>query len=210
MRGRRLILRRHDLAWIDPGIDPGSIISTHVGATLEWIRLLHPLVVTRQPAIEGDAIALGYTLAPGRKRIALTVPRSGIIHRARPLLLDDAIGHAPEDWHAGMQRVQEICDSAGAVARVYGSLSTQAFTGENCLSRESDLDLLLECNEHTRFEELLQALESVRHPRLDGEILMPSGWAVAWRELLNAKSVLAKSDSEVRLFPAREYLAGKC
>ena len=203
-------LHRHDLVWIDPGIDSVSIATPDLDEALYWIRLQHPLVVSRQPAMERNSIALGFTLSPKRTRISLSVPKASIIHRMRPLLLADAIEHAPEGWHEGILGILDICESTGAVARVYGSLSSQAFTNQDYLDEGSDLDLLLECNKHTRFDDLLPALESIRFPKLDGEIRMPNGWAVAWRELSKTASVLAKSDSEVRLFPVREFLAGKC
>lgn len=203
-------LHRHDLVWLDPGMDSDSIATPNLVEALYWIRLQHPLVVTRQPAMKGDSIALGFTLSPKRTRISLSVPKASIIHRMRPLLLADAIEHAPISWHEGMKKILDVCESAGAAARVYGSLSFQAFTNQDYLDEESDLDLLLECNEHTRFDDLLPALKSISLPKLDGEIKMPNGWAVAWRELSITASVLAKSDSEVRLFPAREFLAGKC
>lgn len=205
-------LRRHDLVWLDPGVDVGRFVAAaeHVDCARSWVERGRPLVVARQsePAA-ADPLILGFTQpsAPARTRIALRAPRAAIIRHSRPLLLLDAIDHAPRNWRAGIYSLHARCAKAGAVTRVYGSLSSQAFTGASFLDAASDLDLLLECSEATRLHALLAALETfpLQTPRIDGEILAPSGWAVAWRELAGAvragtpRQVLAKSDCETRL-----------
>lgn len=207
-------LRRHDLVWLDPGVDVGRFVAAaeHVDCARSWVERGRPLVVARQsePAA-ADPLILGFTQpsAPARTRIALRAPRAAIIRHSRPLLLLDAIDHAPRSWRAGIYSLHALCAKAGAVPRVYGSLSSQAFTGASFLDAASDLDLLLECSEATRLHALLAALETfpLQTPRIDGEILAPTGWAVAWRELAGAvragtpRQVLAKSDCETRLIP---------
>jgi phosphoribosyl-dephospho-CoA transferase len=205
------IMQRHDLVWLDPDIDAGAVAADNPEAALHWIRQRHPLVFTRQPATQGaDQLALGFTQPLTRTRISLRAPRAAVIHRMRPLLLPDAMDHAPDSWRENMFSLQQLCENAGTVARVYGSLSSHAFTGENCLDEESDLDLLLECSRQTKFDLLLAGLEAIRCPKIDGEILMPTGWAVAWRELFQQKEksaqVLAKSNREVRLLPVHQFL----
>ncbi|GAO34759.1 phosphoribosyl-dephospho-CoA transferase [Sulfuricella sp. T08] len=205
---------RHDLVWLDPGIDAGRFVAAaeHVDCARNWVKQGRPLVVARQPepvAGQTDPLILGFTLysAPARKRITLRASRAAIIRHSRPLLLLDTIDHAPRSWRTGIYSLHALCAKAGAVPRVYGSLSSQAFTGAKFLDEASDLDLLLECNETTQLHALLAALEAfpVQTPRIDGEILAPTGWAVAWRELAGAiraetpRQVLAKSDCETRL-----------
>lgn len=212
-------LHRHDLVWLDPSIDAGELTASaeHARYARDWMERGWPLVVARQsePIPEqGNLLALGFTLpsAPVRKRIALCAPRAAILRHSRPLSLMDAINHAPRSWRAGMFSLQALCAETGAVPRVYGSLSSQAFTGTSYLDAASDLDLLLVCSEATQHLELLAALETFPRlsPRIDGEILMPTGWAVAWRELAEAvragapRQVLAKSDHETRLIPVDE------
>lgn len=209
-------LRRHDLVWLDPGIDAGRFVAAaeHAHCARDWVERGWPLVVARQSepaARQANQLTLGFTppSAPARKRIALRASRAAIIRHSRPLLLLDAIDHAPRSWRAGIYSLHALCAKAGAVVRVYGSLSSQAFTGASFLDKASDLDLLLECGEATRLHELLAALETfpLQTPRIDGEILAPTGWAVAWRELAEAvragtpRQVLAKSDCETRLIP---------
>lgn len=216
-------LRRHDLVWLDPAIDAGAFASAEQAEhARRWVQQCRPLVVARQSdaaIIQADQLNLGFTLpsAPARTRISLRVPRAAIIRHSRPLLLPDAIEHAPHSWRDGMSSLHELCTKAGAVARVYGSLSSQACTGEIYVDAASDLDLLLECSEHTRLDELLAALESfpLQPLRIDGEILAQSGWAVAWRELAAALSsatpckVLAKSDCDARLIPVEQFFAAQ-
>lgn len=212
-------LRRHDLVWLDLAGDAGAfaVAAEQAGHARSWVQQGRPLVVARQsePAPkQADLLNLGFTLpsAPLRTRIALRAPRAAIIRHTRPLPLPDAIGHAPHSWRDGMSSLHDLCTKAGAVARVYGSLSSQAYSGEIYVDTASDLDLLLECGPHTRLGELLAALE--RFPaqtlRIDAEILAQSGWAVAWRELAAALrsatpcKVLAKSDCDARLIPVEQ------
>jgi len=213
-------LRRHDLVWLDPGVDVGRFVAAaeHVDCARRWVEQGRPLVVARQsePAA-ADPLILGFTQpsAPARTRIALRAPRAAIIRHSRPLLLLDAIDHAPRSWRAGIYSLHALCTKAGAVPRVYGSLSSQAFTGASFLDAASDLDLLLECSETTQLHALLAALETfpLQTPRIDGEILAPTGWAVAWRELARAlradtpQQVLAKSNCETRLISVDQLFA---
>jgi len=116
-----------------------------------------------------------------------------------------------------MHQLLRLCEETCAVARVYGSLSSQIATAENYLDAASDLDLLIECNENTQIHILLAALEafSSQTPRIDGEILIPAGWAVALRELAAAirtgtpHQVLAKSDRETRLIPVSQLFTSR-
>ena len=214
--------RRHDLVWLDPGVDAGRFVGAagHAVRARNWVKQGRPLVVARQsePAAgQAGQLILGFTpqSAPMRKRIALRAPRAAIIRHSRPLLLLDAIDHAPRIWRPGMYSLHALCAKTGAVPRVYGSLSAQAFTGASYLDEASDLDLLLECSEATQVHALLAALETfpLQTPRIDGEILAPTGWAVAWRELAGAiragtpRQVLAKSDGETRLIPVDQVFA---
>lgn len=212
--------RRHDLVWLDPSVDAGRFAAAaeHVDCARSWVKQGRPLVVARQSeAAAADPLILGFTPppAPARKRVALRAPRAAIIRHSRPLLLLDAIDHAPRSWRTGIYSLHALCAKAGAVTRVYGSLSSQAFTGASFLDAASDLDLLLECSESTRLDVLLAALEAfpLQTPRIDGEILAPTGWAVAWRELAGAiragtpRQVLAKSDCETRLIAVDQLFA---
>ena len=209
----QVYFRRHDLVWLDPAMHSAWFASDgEADPARTWIKRGFPLVVARQTedhACLSDQIILGFTLpsAPVRTRVSLRANRAAIIRHARPLLLADAIDHAPKSWRDSLKLLHVLFTNTVTEARTYGSLSSQIFTGMNYLDEKSDLDLLLECGEITKLRELLLALESFspNHPRLDGEIVFPSGWAVAWREFAVAlrngvpRKVLAKSDREISL-----------
>jgi phosphoribosyl-dephospho-CoA transferase len=206
--------RRHDLAWLDPDTDAAAYAVNAGDKELvcNWVNHSWPLVVARQSAAAGqsDPVArqagqmlLGFTLpsAPARKRVALRISYS------RPLLLKDAITYAPQEWRHHLTLVSEICANHAVEARVYGSLSTQAYTGQTYLDASSDVDVLFECSKDTELHKLFSELHTLKKhkPHLDGEIVATTGWAVSWRELaaaLQAKTpvkLLAKSYNEARL-----------
>jgi len=206
--------RRHDLVWLDPDADMAALLGDdeHAEIASSWIRQNWPLVVARQPdeaARQAGYMQLGITLpsAPARSRVSLRVPHTAIITYSRPLLLKDAIAYAPQAWRDQLVAVSEICEVNTVVARVYGSLSTQAFTSQNYVDESSDVDVLFECSKDTQLRKLFDGLQALAEqtPRLDGEVIATSGWAVAWRELAAALSagtqgkVLAKSYNETRL-----------
>lgn len=213
-------LCRHDLVWLDSDLDVDSfaVDDEQAGLVHNWIKQGRPLVVARQcdpRVIASNQVVLGFTLPPLRTRVRVHAPRTAVTHTTRPLLLCDAMAYAPVSWLASMNRVQALCEKTAAVARVYGSLSSQAVTQDNYIDAGSDLDLLIECNKYTQVHELLMALEGLPStmPRIDGEIFMSTGWSVAWRELAAAirtgtpSDVLVKSDSETRMMRISDFLS---
>lgn len=218
-------MRRHDLVWLDPGAPPRQWHAAP-GDTAElgaWIARRLPLVVARRPAAPPPGrenwIALGFTL-PGRgprRRITVAASPAAIACRRPPLSLDEAIEHAPGSWRTGMQDLLRACRTAGLAARVYGSIATQIFCREPCLRPDSDLDLLMDCADNGRVRAALALLRAFAppRPRLDGELRLANGWAVAWRELAAAiegpphARVMAKSDTAVALVAADQLLAAK-
>ena len=214
-----LRFHRHDLVWLDPEIDAGLFAEAgQSDLARAWVDRALPLVVARQSAAlatQPQQIILGFTLpsAPARTRVTLRAERAAIIRHTRPLPLTEAIKHAPHSWLPGLNSLTALCARTNTVARVYGSLSSEAYSGQPYLDAASDLDLLLECTHDTKLRELLFELENFPHalPRIDGEVLSASGWAVAWRELAaalradTARQVLAKSDTEARLISPDEF-----
>lgn len=212
-------LRRHDLIWLDPGVDAGLFAAVgQRDLARDWVQQGFPLVVARQSnelAGEANQVMLGFTLpsAPMRTRVMLRADRTAIIRHSRPLPLLETMQYAPASWRAGLDRLHTLLERTGTEARVYGSLSFETLTGKRYLDAASDLDLLLECGDATMLRELLAGLEDfpLPIPRLDGEILAASGWAVAWRELASAvrtdtpRQVLAKSDCDARLIFVEEF-----
>jgi phosphoribosyl-dephospho-CoA transferase len=212
--------QRHDLIWLDPKMDAGLFAAANqADIARSWVTQGFPLVVARQSAAlaaGSNQIVLGFTLpsAPMRTRVTLYADRAAIVRHSRPLLLIDTIQHAPENWQAGLKKLHALFEKNCTVARVYGSLSSEVITGKPYIDAASDLDLLLEYGDADKLPELLAELEncSLSEPRIDGEILSASGWAVAWHELASAlrtgapRQVLAKSNCEVRLIPIDEFI----
>lgn len=207
--------RRHDLAWLTPAASLARVgVAEADRAELRaWVDRRLPLVVGRQDGQPGG-LCLGFTL-PGtgpRRRVAVRVPQAAILLHGAPPPLEDMSSYGPEDWQAHLGQVARVFRQAGLTPRVYGSLVTQAFSGETCLRPGSDVDLLIDCRHR---DEALAALAILaRHgdgpPRLDGELRMPHGWAVPWRELALALAVggrvLAKSDCGLQLMSPADFL----
>ena len=187
---------RHDLVWLTPaGWDAAPALP-------EWRVRDWPAVVRRHEAgVDPAAICLGIPL-PDRQRLALVVSPAQIARSSPPLALADAIGAAPPQWLAGLVALQRA--AAALDVRVYGSLAMASITGLPYLGATSDIDLLLRPATRAELQAGLALLEE--HAQvlpLDGEIVFPSGEAVAWKEWLAARRdqarVLVKSLTAVRL-----------
>jgi len=166
-----------------------------------WAARSLPLVVTRQPQDLAGFIATGLP-AParmGRRRIALTVAPADVLFfdefppaEQVTRLLPAA---AREAWRNLLCRLAD----ADCNARVYGGYGWQRLTGLAYLHAGSDVDLLLAVRAADCADAVCQALATaaIDAPRLDGELLLPDGAAVAWREWLawragRASGVLVK------------------
>ena len=69
-------------------------------------------------------------------------------------------------------------------ARVYGSYGWQALTGLDYVHADSDLDVLAAAEDLPQAQLIAERLHAWSAPhRVDGEVVMPGGHAVAWREL---------------------------
>ncbi|MEH3087570.1 MAG: malonate decarboxylase holo-[acyl-carrier-protein] synthase [Xylophilus ampelinus] len=122
----------------------------------------------------------------GRRRIALLAAADGIARwgdfggpESVAVLLPAA---ARPDW----ERLGAELRALGVDAGVYGSHGWQALTGEDYLHPGSDLDLLLPVPDADRADRVAALLDAAPQggalPRLDGELALPGGAAVAWRE----------------------------
>lgn len=207
---------RHHLAWLRPAwrdllrapLDP-----TDRAALSGWFARGLPAVVARRLPGDGDAVRLGVALAgEERRRVALVVARDAIGAIAPPLALREVVRSAPDRWVPRLRALDRSARDAGLVLRVYGSLAWQHLSGEERVGADSDLDLLVRPRDAAQ---LLDALRLLRDhwagaaPALDGEILLPGGRAVAWRELASgARTVLVRTDSALALEPRDEVLRG--
>ena len=94
---------------------------------------------------------------------------------------------------------------------MYGSFAWQALTRERYVDGNSDIDLLWRPQREAEIAALIATLtewERLVRRRADGEVLLPNGDAVCWRELAGeSKHVLVKSQSAVALHGRAEVLA---
>lgn len=183
-----------------------------------WLAADRPLVVARQPCGEtqSDTIAVGLALPPaqGKRRIALIVEVQDIARYTPPLLLADAIAHAPAEWLPALAELDATATDIDIELRVFGSLAWQALSGLPYLTPQSDIDLLWHPLSHTQLQQgiaMLTRWEQASGLRADGEVLFGGSSAVSWREWATLKSgdeqrVLVKRASSAELVAARELL----
>lgn len=198
---------RHDLVWLTPeGWDAAAQAANADRDAVElWRREGWPAVVRRADALASpDTVSLGIAMPPdatgSKRRIALRVQASHVAKHRPPLPLGDAIGAAPSVWRNALSALA----AAAPGLRVYGSLSFQSLTGQRYLTDTSDIDLLATPTMASALARTLALLtEHAQGLPLDGEIVFPSGDAVAWKEwrnaVINQARVLVKSLNAVRL-----------
>jgi phosphoribosyl-dephospho-CoA transferase len=160
-------------------------------------------------------IATGLALPPtlGKRRIALNVAAQDIARYSQPLLLADAIAHAPAGWQSALGELDAAASDIGIELRVFGSLAWQALSGIQYLTPRSDIDLLWQPQSNEKLQQgiaLLAGWERSSGLRADGEVLF-GGDAVSWREWATLKSggdqrVLVKRISSAELVAADELL----
>ncbi|CAO3426536.1 malonate decarboxylase holo-[acyl-carrier-protein] synthase [Azospirillum endophyticum] len=176
----------------------------------DWCRAGRPLVIARgRPGDGMGELRLGLA-TPDKRRIGLHVAADAVVERLDPLPLTEAVESAPEAWRPMLADLARRAQELGAAASVYGSLAWQHRTGLRYVRPESDVDLLFAPHGRRQLDRLLELLVAVgdRTPRLDGEILLPDGAAVAWRELAGRPArLLVKGPAEVGLRDLPSVLA---
>ena len=201
---------RHDLVWLGaPGWDGVQAASAAEpvavrDALARWRDADWPLVVRRRSPDEPSpdalqaAVPVGLALPPHpltgvKPRIAAMIERGDILRRQSAISLADVLTAAPPHWRAGLLALHMESIEAPLPLRVFGSLAWQSITGMPYLRATSDIDLLVAPRDQ---RELAQAMDLLhRHGGglpLDGEIVFPSGAAVAWKEW---RDVFAARDS---------------
>jgi phosphoribosyl-dephospho-CoA transferase len=209
---------RHDLAWLTGAGWEAALARALPGqhAALEqWRRHDWPAIVRRADAgLAPGQVSLGIALPPAadgsKGRVALNASVSDIARRAPALALADAARAAPARWRALLGEL--VAESGGLAIRAYGSLAMQAVTGQAYLTPRSDIDLVFSPASRDALVTgiALLARYGALLP-LDGEIVFPSGDAVAWKEWLGAERgqdrVLVKDAHAVRLASTAQLLA---
>ena len=206
-------LQRHKLAWLSPQGWRQALAAApeHAQALQSWRRADWPLVARRQDAdAAAGELALGLPLPPcpvdGKVRIALRLPASAVLRSSEPLALMSVMPVLPARWQPAAAALAAQAAAQHVMLRVYGSAAWQALTGLHYIGPRSDIDLLF-------YPDSLAALQAgvalfQRHAGrlpLDGEIVFPSGRAVACKEWLMAREggegmrVMVKEEAGVSL-----------
>lgn len=203
---------RHARVWLDPvkwrSAVVGPLADEDVDALTAWIAEGRAVVTRRrEPGADAQRVDLGVALppAPDKRRIPLSVHRGAILRSAPPSTLDDVIDRAPSEWRAALRDLADRGSRIDARFHVYGSLAWQAISGESYVFATSDVDLLWTADgieQLNRVLGLLSSWESDSGLRPDGELLLPDGDGIAWRELAGAPDrVLVKHRDRVSLAP---------
>jgi phosphoribosyl-dephospho-CoA transferase len=185
-------LRRHQLAHLaeagwrdifdrDWDVDTAACLN-------HWAEHTLPLVVTRQrsthPSHDG-LIALGLA-APacwGRRPIALQVAADHIVGLSEFPTLGEVAHLLPRTDGPPLQTLFQTLQRLGVPAHVYGSVGWQQLSGLSYLHESSDLDLWLAVASARQADAAVAALAACDSSmRLDGELMLADGSAVAWRE----------------------------
>lgn len=210
---------RHELVWLSSQgwlAACAAALPGQAEAIERWRREDWPLIVRRQDAAMGaDSVSVGLALPPhpdhgSKVRIALQALRSDVSRSLPALALDAVLDAAPPEWKAALAALE--AQARGLTLRVYGSLALQALTGQAYLTPASDIDLLFYPTSVAQLQAGVALLSA--HAALlplDGEIVFPSGQAVAWKEWIGAQRnharVLAKTNDAVHLTTGAALLA---
>lgn len=214
---------RHSLVWLSESGWRRALetVPPACRAQVERWRLDNrPTVVRRaDPDATADEICVGIALPPdpvsgAKTRIALRVAAADIRRVRAPLDLAVAAVAIPEAIGVRFALLAADAEQNGLSFRVFGSVALQALTGDAYVTPQSDIDLLFHPQTGGQLRRGLALLDahSAALP-LDGEVVFPSGDAVAWKELHNAlrapsdPRVLAKGAGAVRLVPTQALLA---
>jgi phosphoribosyl-dephospho-CoA transferase len=206
------LYRRHDWVYLADdwrGKLAAPLAAGDEDALARWSAKGRPVVVARRR--EGDAadlLRLGLAL-PGKRRIGLALPAEATTLRRRPPFFLDVVEQGADFWPAAMGELAALIAKLAPDTRVFGSFAWQFFAADAAMiyvTRESDIDLLLtptRGGQLTAWIALLQNFESRwPAPRLDGEIALPGGDFISWREFsARPKKILVKGADQVSLRP---------
>jgi phosphoribosyl-dephospho-CoA transferase len=207
--------QRHELLTVAPSLWRSVLASRPAVAAAPflaaWADNGWPVIVRRR--MEGDhpdGVPAGVPLPPaaGKMRIALTISEQAVLERSPPPSLLGVVHAAGRAWGPTIGALVALGSRHGVSPAAFGSLLWQYRTGLSYLSPQSDLDVLWPIRTDCEVGALvadIAAAERRAPMRIDGEVVLPDGEAVNWRELhiaLNQdgpRQVLAKSIGGVRL-----------
>lgn len=187
--------RRHDLLRVEPLAWSGVLASSSKLNDLSaearnlvqgWVRRGWPVIVRRGEGV-GD-VAVGLPLPPslGKLRLGFLLPNgSPTVRIAGPSPAEAALS-APEALRPQLDTISALGARLQLQPTVFGALLWQHLTGLTYLRPGSDIDVLWPAPPRPRLGDLLDGLATIDTAgpaRLDGEIVLPDGAAVNWREL---------------------------
>ena len=189
---------RPTLVWLSAQADWRADVAAQDPRLAQWFAQGWPAVVARRAADDPDPrLRLGVPLPPaeGKHRLALRVPTCDVVKVELPLSLQAVLARplvgAAADWSLPLQALHAI-----APARVFGAFAWQVLTGLDYVHARSDIDLLWQIDDRDMADHLvtrLHAWEGTFARRVDGELCLPDGGAVNWREYASdARQVLVK------------------
>jgi phosphoribosyl-dephospho-CoA transferase len=192
------MLRRHDLLRADPG-SWDAMLRCHPGVAdlplvADWARLDRPVIVRRRMVGDlADSVPAALPLPPchGKRRLAFSFSSDAAITALPPVLLREAARTTPTEWRPVVAALLDLGDSIQIAPRVFGALLWQHATGLPYLSVRSDLDLIWSISdERTALSlvERLLRLDAESPVRIDGELELPDGAGVNWRELAQSRA----------------------
>ncbi|NEU12794.1 malonate decarboxylase holo-[acyl-carrier-protein] synthase [Methylobacterium sp. BTF04] len=196
--------RRHDLLDVAPEAW-AALLATRpdldgVPHLAGWARAGRPVILRRRgPGEAAAALPVGLPLPPGdgKRRIGFLLEPGSATPRP-PVTLAAARRAVPDAWQPTCDALIALGAAHGIAPCVFGGLLWQALTGLPYLTGASDLDLLWPVTDAVdrRLLTALAEIEARAPMRLDGEIVLPDGFGLNWREIHAAEAggpVLARS-----------------
>lgn len=203
-------LARHDLLTVAPAAWDALLAARPdldgIPHLADWAARGWPVIVRRRvPGEDAALVPAGLPLPPslGKRRIGLALP-PGAVRPHSGVTLAQARATAPAAWHPTLDALLAHGAAYGRMPRVFGGLLWQALTDLPYLSAASDLDLLWPGPVDRTFRDGLAGIAAGAPMNLDGEIALPDGFAVNWREWHAAgpdDAVLAKGLDRLELRP---------
>jgi phosphoribosyl-dephospho-CoA transferase len=187
------MLRRHDLLRVEPAAwqamlrDHPSVADLPLVA--DWALLGRPVIVRRRMAGDfSDSVPAALPLPPcyGKRRVAFSFSSGAAVIALPPISLCDAARTAPAKWKPIISALLNLGESMKISPRVFGAILWEHTTSLPYLHAQSDLDLIWSISDEQTARllvERLRRLDAGSPVRLDGELQLPDGAGVNWREL---------------------------
>lgn len=205
--------RRHTLVWLARA--PLAVHPSDRERVAAWHAAGRPYVVTRRPE-GGPLLGLGFCTADPanpqlRPRRVAAVSEPGLIERSSPppTLLEIATCPAAASCAAAFAALSEAALAEGLEIRVYGSWMWQALTGEPHVHEASDLDVLVDAADSLQADRAASFLDRQQRGfpmRCDGELALPGGRDVQWREYVQNKPDLLVKTVDAPMLVRRSTL----